>query len=96
MIKIFTNIGKSLKRNASLLCNKKIFFIINMESFTLRNALGRGWGQRFVTKPYRKIEICTVFCYEGGGGFENPGNRVTYYVDFYVFESHWKNLSWLP
>jgi hypothetical protein len=42
---------------------------------------GRG-GLRFVTKPCRKIGICTVFCYKwGGGGSENPENRVTYYVD---------------
>ncbi len=25
--------------------------------------------------------ICTVFCYEGGGGSVNPKNRVTYNVD---------------
>jgi hypothetical protein len=35
----------------------------------------------FVTKPCRKIWICRVFCYEGGGGSENPENLVTYYVD---------------
>jgi hypothetical protein len=29
----------------------------------------------------KKIGICTVFCYEREGGFENPENRVTYYVD---------------
>ncbi len=41
---------------------------------------GRG-VQRFVTKPCRKLEIFRVFCYEEGGGSENPENRVTYYVD---------------
>ncbi len=30
-----------------------------------------GGDQQFVTKPCRKIGICTVFCYEGGGS-ENP------------------------
>ncbi len=47
----------------------------------IRNTFG-GVVQRFVTKPCRKIGICRVFCYEGGGGGgENPENRVTYYVD---------------
>jgi hypothetical protein len=27
-----------------------------------------GGGKRFVTKPCRKIGICTVLRYEGGGG----------------------------
>jgi hypothetical protein len=36
----------------------------------LRNALGGG-GQRFVTKPFENMGICTVFRYEGGGGVKN-------------------------
>ncbi len=31
-------------------------------------ALRGGGGKRFVTKPCRKIGICTVLRYEGGGG----------------------------
>ncbi len=27
-----------------------------------------GGGLRLVTKPFKSIGICTVFCYEGGGG----------------------------
>jgi hypothetical protein len=37
----------------------------------IRNTFGGKVVQQFVTKPCRKIGICTVFCYEGGGS-ENP------------------------
>ncbi len=62
------------------------FLVMNLQTLKgnvhiIRNNFwGRGvW--RFLTKPCKDIGICTVFCYEGGGGSENLENRVTYYVD---------------
>jgi hypothetical protein len=60
----------------------------------MRNTFGGVW--RFVTKPCKDTGICTVFCYEGGGGSENPKNRVTYYVDVPICSQtkiEWKRLT---
>ncbi len=41
---------------------------------------GRGGGQRFVTKPFKSIGICTDLRYEEGGGGQNLGKLRTYFV----------------
>ncbi len=50
------------------------------------NFWGEG-GQRFVTKPCRKVGICTVFVTKRERGSEKSKNRVTYYVDVPLIRS---------
>jgi hypothetical protein len=54
---------------------KKLSLLWNVHIIR-NNFMGRG-GQRFVTMPCKNIGICTVLRYEGGGGSENPENRVS-------------------